>query len=123
MERRVAETLAANGYWVHRIQDNYNGQPFDMIAIKENKAYCIECKHCVGSVFKFSRIEFNQRNAFYKLQRCKTDGYIAIQFNNNNEFYLIDYNYLKVLEEHRKHCFTEEELKHNGYKHFKFDYN
>lgn len=123
MEKKVAETLALGGYWVHRLQDNHNGQPFDMIAIRENRAYCIECKHCAGSVFLFSRLEFNQRNAFYKLEKCKTYGYIAIQFSGADKFYLVDYNYVRELEKEHKCCFAEEELILNGYKCFKFNNN
>lgn len=98
MEKKVAEYFAGEGYWVHRLQDNHNGQPFDMIAIRENKAYCMECKHCIGNVFNLSRLEFNQKNAFEKLSKNGSENlYIAIQFGDDEYFYTMLYEFYKKL--------------------------
>ncbi len=121
MERRVANTLYSKGYWVHRLQDNHNGQPFDIVSIKYNKAFCIECKHCIGKKFNFSRIEQNQRNAFYRLKKCGSDGYIALQFGNDNAFYIVNYKTINDLEAKGIKNISEEELQ-NEYSCIKFNY-
>lgn len=38
-EREFAARLAAEGFWVHRFQDNKNGQPCDVIAARNGEAY------------------------------------------------------------------------------------
>lgn len=121
MERRVASALYSIGYWVHRLQDNHNGQPFDMIAIKNDEAFCIECKHCAGNRFKFDRLEFNQRNAFDRLRMCNSTGYVAIQFGNDYKFYLVEYSHIKSLELY-KHSYLDKEELIDGYNCRKFNY-
>ena len=37
-EREFAARLAAEGFWVHRFQDNKNGQPCDVIAARNGEA-------------------------------------------------------------------------------------
>jgi Holliday junction resolvase len=63
-EKEVANLLSAGGFWVHRLQDNRNGQPFDIMAVRDNVPVAIECKVCEKGVFDFSRIEENQIMAF-----------------------------------------------------------
>lgn len=40
-EREFAARLAAEGFWVHRFQDNKNGQPCDVIAARNGKRTCL----------------------------------------------------------------------------------
>ena len=37
-EREFAEMLSERGFWVHLLKNNSNGQPFDVIATKNNQA-------------------------------------------------------------------------------------
>ena len=67
---RREELLAEKGFWVHRLQDNQNGQPFDIIAVKNGRAYAFDCKDCAGHSFPLSRIEENQRMAMERWKEC-----------------------------------------------------
>lgn len=80
-ERRIADELHRRGFWVHRLQDNQNGQPFDIIACRNGKSYAIDCKDCQGRYFFFRRIEENQRNAMQLwLDTGNSDPLFVIRF-------------------------------------------
>lgn len=64
-ERKVCELLAKKGYWAHRFQRSEGGQqPCDIVALKSNKSYLIDGKHCEKPYLATYRIEPNQRNCF-----------------------------------------------------------
>ena len=63
-EKRVLEWLKENGYWAHLMLQGANGQPCDIIAVKEGKATLIDAKHCATKRFSLSRIEANQATSF-----------------------------------------------------------
>ena len=67
-EREFAGKLAKNRFWVHRFQDNKNGQPCDVIAARNGKTYLFDCKDCAGA-FQLSRVEENQYNVFVSPDR------------------------------------------------------
>lgn len=70
-EKECVEFLKNNGYWVHFIApDNRGAQPFDIIAVKNNNAYAIDCKTCQDKKFSINRIEDNQFFAFNKWMMC-----------------------------------------------------
>ena len=79
-ERDFAKILAEHGFWAHRMQDNKNGQPFDIIAAKNGNVYAIDCKDCQSDVFSFERIEENQRSAMSLWEACgnRTTGNEAV---------------------------------------------
>ena len=80
-ERETCETLNRMGFWVHFITpDSATGkQPFDVIAVKDGKAYAIDCKTCEDRYFRIGRTEDNQLLAFGKWARC----------GNANAFFLV----------------------------------
>ncbi len=59
-EQEVCRELAQEGYWVHNFANRKNGQPMDIIAVRENIARLIDAKVCTNGIFKTSRIEENQ---------------------------------------------------------------
>ena len=60
-EREFAELLFEHGFWVHVFAQNKDGQPADIIAVKNKKAYLIDCKVCsTKKGFDISRMEENQ---------------------------------------------------------------
>ena len=59
-EQEVCHKLAQDGYWVHNFANRKNGQPMDIIAVRENIACLIDAKVCSKGIFKTSRIEENQ---------------------------------------------------------------
>lgn len=65
-EREFCNLLAEKNIWCHRLQDNKNGQPADIIASKANNPVLIDCKVCINNVFQLSRMEENQINAMRK---------------------------------------------------------
>ena len=69
-EREFAEKLSVNGYWVHLLRDNQNGQPFDLIAVRDGEAFAFDCKDCASEKFLLSRIEENQKTAMGLWMEC-----------------------------------------------------
>lgn len=82
-EKETCEKLKRAGFWVHFINPDQSGkQPFDIIAVKDGKAYAIDCKTCVDHIFRIGRAEDNQLLAFDKWVRC----------GNSEPFFLVKYN-------------------------------
>ena len=69
-ERRFADYLASQGFWVHLMTQNDAGQPADIIAVKDEKAILIDCKVCEKGFFRLDRIEDNQTNAMELWKEC-----------------------------------------------------
>lgn len=59
-ELDFCEILFKEGFWVHNLAQNASGQPADVIAVRDGKAYLIDCKVCSPRGLDFSRIEENQ---------------------------------------------------------------
>jgi len=84
-EQEVCEILANKGYWAMKIPDDKNGQPFDIIAGKDNQIFAIECKTCDSRFFNISRIEVNQRYAFEAFGNANNDyAYFVFKYNGKN---------------------------------------
>lgn len=62
-EQELCEILADAGYWVHNFANRKNGQPADIIAVKNTKARLIDAKVCSRDLFDFRRVEDNQQLA------------------------------------------------------------
>lgn len=70
-EEVLCELLAANGYWAHNMAQKRNGQPADVIAVKDNRAVLIDCKVCSTKVgFDLNRIEENQKLSMELWRDC-----------------------------------------------------
>ena len=59
-EQLLCEKLSEYGYWCHNLALNKAGQPADIIAVKNKKAYLIDAKVCSSRGFALSRVEDNQ---------------------------------------------------------------
>ena len=59
-EQELCEKLSEHGFWSHCMAMNKAGQPADIIAVKNKKAYLIDAKVCSNNVFPLSRVEDNQ---------------------------------------------------------------
>lgn len=94
-EKRVCDLLKTYGWWVHFLEPNHGGaQPFDIIAVKRGKAIAIDCKTCADSIFRISRLEDNQINAFELwLARGNNTPYVIIE--HDGAIYSIPYLTLK----------------------------
>ena len=95
-EKELSEILYDAGYWVHLLNQNKNGQPADIIAVKNGKSYLIDAKVCSYEIFPFRRIEDNQRLAMDMWQECgNTTPYFALKCRN--EIYMVDWSTIKDL--------------------------
>lgn len=105
-EREFAEILSQQGFWVHRMQDNQNGQPFDLIAAKNKRTYVFDCKNCRDGVFRLSRIEENQQQAMRLWRETGNwEGMFAIRFSGR--IYLMPCHMLIALSKNGTKSITE----------------
>ena len=95
-EQELCEILADAGYWVHNFANRKNGQPADIIAVKNGGAYLIDAKVCSYEVFPFRRIEDNQHLAMDMWIECNNiEPYFALKCRN--EIYMVGYRTIKDL--------------------------
>lgn len=88
-ERVFARMLAMEGFWAHVLQDNRNGQPFDVIAVKDGKAFVFDCKVCSGNTFRLNRMEANQVSAMELWEECgNLEGAFAVKYPTGNIYIL-----------------------------------
>lgn len=92
-ETEFAQTLANNGYWVHGIVAGKNGQPADVIAVKNGRAYLIDCKVCCNDIFDLKRIELNQHLAAKRWRDCGNGEY-WFALKTTEGVYIISYTNL-----------------------------
>ena len=69
-EAEFCEMLAKNGFWAHNMAQNQAGQPADVLAVRNGKAYLIDCKLCSAKGFSLDRIEPNQETAMDLWESC-----------------------------------------------------
>lgn len=93
-ERECAEILSKKGFWVHFITPNVAGQqPFDLIAVKDDRPYAIDCKTTISPIFPLSRLEENQLTAFDLWLRCG-NRHCLIAIKYDGKFYQVPYEWL-----------------------------
>lgn len=94
-EQQVCKKLAHEGYWVHFITPDARGaQPFDIVAVKNGKAFAIDCKTCVSNSISIKRLEDNQIMAFEKWLKCGNEMPL-IAVKHDEMLYWIKYDELK----------------------------
>lgn len=90
-ERYVADLFQKDGFWALRIPKNERGaQPFDILAIKGNMVYAIDCKVCERNRFPLSRIEDNQWTAMNTM-KSKTNALLGFAIYHGGKIYFIKY--------------------------------
>lgn len=96
-EAQFCEILFEKGYWTHNLAQNQVGQPADVIAVRNGKAYLIDCKVCINDTFPFSRIESNQHTAMTLWKQSGNDyGWFALRLSDNS-VYMIDHGLMIAL--------------------------
>ena len=89
-EQELCQILAGAGYWTHNFANRKNGQPADIIAVKNGKAYLIDAKECTREIFPLKRMEYNQELSMGLWIECGNIGpYFALKARN--EIYMVDY--------------------------------
>lgn len=118
---------AKNGFWAHRLQDNKNGQPADVIMAMNNISIIVDCKVCENSTFPLSRMEENQINAM-TLWNMRGNKHTYFALKIDNEVRMIKFSKLmelkrlgiKQLNEHDIYSYS---LGFNGWKEWFFEQN
>lgn len=112
-EKELSEILYDAGYWVHLLNQNKNGQPADIIAVKNGKAYLIDAKECTWEIFPFRRMEYNQELSMGLWIECgNTTPYFALKARN--EIYMVSYEFIKELSEQGKKQLNLEDMNKYG---------
>ena len=112
-EQELCEILADAGYWVHNFANRKNGQPADIIAVKNGGAYLIDAKVCSYEIFPFRRIEENQHLAMDMWIECNNiEPYFALKCRN--EIYMVGYRTIKDLMKKGKKQLNLEDMNKYG---------
>lgn len=79
-EAELCEMLSFHGFWCHNLAVKKEGQPADVFAARNGKAYLIDCKVCsTKKGFALSRKEENQELAMTLWKECGNgEGWFAI---------------------------------------------
>ena len=108
-EDDLCNILFSYGFWSHNLKQNNSGQPADVIAVKNKKAYLIDCKVCSNNRFVLSRIEENQDLAMELWNDCGNGiGWFALQTTDDN-IYMISHYVMKAYRD-RKHSLSAKEI-------------
>lgn len=83
-ESKFCELMFDEGFWVHNMAMNQAGQPADVIAVKNNQAFLIDCKVCERNTFPLSRIEENQHLSMELWKESGNgEGWFALKVNDS----------------------------------------
>ena len=115
-ENEFAQKLSQYGFWVYVTINKAGGQPADVIAAKDSRAYLIDCKVCEKDIFPLSRIEENQYNAMMLFYKCNNDRgcFFAMKFSDDS-VYLCPSSALFLAAENGIKSLSKEEIVHRGY--------
>ncbi len=101
-EREFCEILAQHGFWVHNLTQNANGQPADIIAVRNGQAYLIDCKVCSNDKFALSRIEENQYFAMNLWEDCGNLPCL-FSFKTSEGIYIMSKWCIQKVQQHRQY--------------------
>ena len=107
-ELELCELFSQHGFWVHLLNANKAGQPADVIAVKNKKAFLIDAKVCSKNIFPLNRVEENQDMAMDLWHECGNGiGWFALKLNN--EIYMISHYLMKTYKD-RQHSLSAKEI-------------
>lgn len=118
---------AKNGFWAHKMQDNKNGQPADVIMAMNNTPILVDCKVCENNMFPLSRMEENQINAM-TLWSMRGNKYTYFALKIDNEVRMIKFSKLMELrrlgiKQLNEHDVYSNSLSFNDWKEWFFEQN
>ena len=87
-EAELCEILSMYGFWCHNLAQNAAGQPADVIAARDGRAYLIDCKVCsTDKGFDMRRMEENQEMAMNLWNECNNgQGWFAMKLPTGDIF-------------------------------------
>lgn len=99
-EEGFCEILSKDGFFVIYNEKGMSGsQPCDLVAMKDNTPYLIECKNLENKngLFPVERLEANQRLAYKRFRKCGNTIYdLAILWQNN--IYIVNLDLLRFFK-------------------------
>ena len=94
-ESELCDLLYGYGFWVHNMAQNKAGQPADIIAARNGKAYLIDAKVCSDGKFPLRRVEENQHLAMDMWESCGNgQGWFAMKLPTD-EVYMLSHFCIK----------------------------
>lgn len=110
-ENEFCEILSENGFWVHNFAQNQDGQPADVIAVRDGGSFLIDCKVCITGRFQLNRIEENQQLAMkYWVDMGNEEAWFALKIENS--IVMMRYSDLMLLKTVQSSLNKSEILKH-----------
>ena len=110
-ETKFAEQLKQKGFWCHIFEYNNNGQPCDIVALKNNEGFLFDVKHCEANRFPFADIRPNQLTCFEYAKSCGNEKcFFAIWFTKRHKWYLLPFDYCKKMMTYENKSVSWEEL-------------
>lgn len=110
-EIKFAEVLQKKGFWCHIFEYNKNGQPCDIVAIKNNVGYLYDVKHCDKDRFSFDKIQPNQVTCFEYAKQCgNSNTGFAIWFEKQQQWHYLPYEKYKQLKAEGKKSVRYQDL-------------
>lgn len=95
-EQDLCDLLYGYGFWAKNLKQDSAGQPADIIAVRNGKAYLIDAKVCSDGKFPLSRVEENQQLAMDMWESCGNgQGWFAMKLPMG-EVYMIPHFYIKA---------------------------
>ena len=103
-ETELCEILSEYGFWCHNLAQNAAGQPADVIAVRNSRAYLIDCKVCsTDKGFTLNRMEENQDLAMALWKDCGNgEGWFAMKLPNGDIF-MIPHFFVKASKHMQSH--------------------
>lgn len=103
-ESELCEILSEYGFWCHNMAQNAAGQPADVIAVRNGRAYLIDCKVCsTNKGFALDRMEDNQDLAMALWKECGNgEGWFAMKLPNG-AIYMLPHFYVKACRHTQSH--------------------
>jgi Holliday junction resolvase len=103
-ENELCELLSEHGFWCHNLAQNAAGQPADVIAVRNGRAYLIDCKVCsTNKGFALDRMEDNQDLAMALWKDSGNgEGWFAMKLPTG-AIYMLPHFYIKACRQMQSH--------------------
>ena len=111
-ENEFTELLSKHGWWALNIGGSANGQPADVIAVKDTVAQLIDCKVCSKNRFVLSRVEPNQELSMSLWHDCN-NGTCWFALKIDDGIYMLNFEKVRLLLANDVKSLNEEEIKKN----------
>lgn len=83
-QKELCKMLSRHGFWAYETINKQSGQPVDVIAVKSDIGYIIECKVTKADRFPLSRVEDNQITSIEWFAKCKNhESWFAFYFEKH----------------------------------------